>query len=99
MVASTAQMQETPESIVIEMAQQIQTLAAEGDWTEVENLAVRLRTAVTHVPEAKRRSAIVAVQRAIETVAAEAATAQHDVSGRLTALRRGQKATRAYESR
>jgi len=60
---------------------------------------MRLRTAVMHVPEGQRRSAILAVQRVTEQVAAEAATAQRDVTGRLKALRRGQKATKAYELR
>lgn len=99
MVASPAVMQETPETVVLEMAQHMQTLAANGDWEEVENLAVRLRTAVMNVPEGQRRNAIIAVQRATEEVAAEAATAQRDVTGRLRALRRGQKATKAYELR
>ena len=99
MVATSAVIEETPESIVLEMAEHMQTLAANGDWEEVENLAVRLRAAVMNVPEGQRRNALLAVQRATEQVSAEAATAQRDVTGRLRALRRGQKATKAYELR
>ena len=99
MVATSAVMEQTPESVVLEMAEHLQTLAANGDWEEVEHLAIRLRSAVMNVPERQRRNAILAVQRATEQVAAEAASAQRDVTGRLRALRRGQKATKAYELR
>lgn len=99
MVASTAALHETPESTVLEMAEQIQALADSGEWSEVEHLAVRLRSAIMSVPEARRRDVILAVQRATELVAAEADSAQRDVTGKLKALRRGQKATKAYELR
>ncbi|MDH3747769.1 MAG: hypothetical protein OER97_06140 [Gammaproteobacteria bacterium] len=99
MVASHAAMTESPQSVVLEMSEHMQALAAKGDWSEVENLAARLRGALLDVPEAERRSVLMAVHRATEKVAAEAISARSDVTGKLSALRRGQVATKAYASR
>lgn len=99
MVASQALMTESSESVVLEMSEHMEALAAKGDWSEVEILAARLRGAVLNVPEAERRSVLRVVQRATEKVAAEAEHARSDVTGKLSALRRGQVATKAYESR
>jgi len=99
MAVSQAAMTESPQSVVLEMSERMQALAAAGDWHEVENLAARLRGAVLNVPEAERRSILMAVQRATEKVAAEVAHARGDAAGKLSALRRGQVATKAYESR
>ena len=99
MVASHAAMQDTPQSVVLEMSEHMETLAAAGDWAEVENLAVRLRAAVMRVPEAERRSILIAVQQSAERVAETARSAREDVTGRISAIRRGQAATKAYEMR
>ena len=99
MVTSQAAMTETPETIVLEMSEHMQALAAAGDWAEVENIAVRLRSAVMNVPETKRRSVLAVVQRSTDKVAAEAENARQDVTGRISAIRRGQAATKAYALR
>lgn len=99
MVASQARMTETPEMIVQQMSEHMETLASNGDWAAVENLAVRLRAAVMNVPEEERRAWLIAAARSTERVAAEAESARQDVTGRISAIRRGQKATQAYESR
>lgn len=98
MVASQAVMTETPESVVLEMSEHMQALAAEGEWADVENLAARLRGAVLNVPESVRRPLLAVVMRATEKVALEAESARSDVASKLSALRRGQIATKAYES-
>ena len=99
MVASQAMMTESPEAVALEMSAHIVELAEAGDWAEVESIAVRLRAAVMNVPEAGRRSVLLAVQRSMEVVTELANSARHDVTGRLSALRRGQAATKAYELR
>jgi hypothetical protein len=77
----------------------MEALAAAGDWDEVEDVAVRLRRAVMDVPEASRRPAVLAVQRSIEKVAAGAKEARQTVTGKISELRRGQVAKKAYELR
>ncbi len=98
MALSKAHTQESPESVVLEMTQHLQALAKDGAWDEVENLTVRLRGAVMSVPEDRRREAIHEVQRVTDKVLAEAEIAHRDLADRLSGLRRGQVATRAYQS-
>ncbi len=99
MVASQAVISDTPESIVLEMSKRMETLAAAGDWDEVEDIAVRLRNAVLEVPEANRRPVLLAVQRTAAKVAEGARAARQTVSGKISELRLGQVAKKAYELR
>ena len=77
----------------------MEELAAAGDWDEVEDLAVRLRSALLEVPEAERRSVLLAVQRSTEKVTAGARSARETVTGKISELRLGQVAKKAYELR
>ena len=99
MVASQAAISETPESVVLEMSKRMETLAAAGDWDDVEDIAVRLRSALLEVPEANRRTLLLAVQRSTEKVAEGAKIARQTVSGKIKELRLGQVAKKAYELR
>jgi hypothetical protein len=99
MVASQAALEETPESMVLQMAEQMEALAAAGDWQRIEEIAVRLRVAVMHVPESERRAVLLAVQRSTEKIAVGAQQARQTVSGKLAELRLGQVAKKAYELR
>lgn len=99
MVASQAALEETPESIVLQMAEQMEALAAAGDWQQIEDIAVRLRVAVMDVPDSERRAVLLAVQRSTEKIAVGAQQARRTVSGKLAELRRGQVAKKAYELR
>ena len=98
MAANPAAIHETPESVALEMAEHMETLAAAGAWSELEDLVVRLRRAVMRVPETERHDVLVAVRQTTERVALAAANARQDVTGRLSALRRGQVAAKAYGS-
>ncbi|MDJ0939402.1 MAG: hypothetical protein QNJ00_06535 [Woeseiaceae bacterium] len=99
MAASQSVMADTPETIVREMAQHMETCAAAGDWSEVENIAIRLRSAVMNVPESERRALLLLLQQSTENVTALAEAARRDVTGRMSAIRRGQAAQKAYEAR
>ena len=98
MAAREALAAETPESVVMEMSQHMEELARDGEWVDVENMAVRLRGAVMNVPEARRREVLQDVHRVTEKIRAEAETAHRDLADRLSGLRRGQVATRAYKA-
>lgn len=99
MAATSAALREDPGAEALEMVEQMRALADAGDWVEVESLAVRLRGAVMQVPEARRRDVLVAVQRATKEIADKAEEARSDVTDRLSALRLGQRAAKAYEMR
>ena len=97
MVASQAAMLETPESVVREMTEHMETLADAGDWAEVETLVVRLRGALLNVPEAERHAMLQLVRRSTDRIQQQAETARKDVGSKLSSIRRGREATEAYE--
>jgi hypothetical protein len=97
MVASQAVMTETPESVVREMSEHMEALADAGDWVEVESLVVRLRSALLNVPEAQRHILLQLVRRSTDKIAMQAKSAKNDVTGQISSIRRGRKATEAYE--
>lgn len=99
MVANPAAVEENPATVVLQMAGQMEALAAAGEWERIEEISVQLRTAVMRVPEAERRPLLHAVQRSMDKVAAGAKQARQSVSDKLSELRRGQVAKKAYELR
>ena len=96
--ASPAALADSQESVVLEMAEQMETLAAAGAWSELEDLVVRLRSAVARVPEAERHDVLVALRQTTERVSLAANNARQEVTGRISAIRRGQIAAKAYGS-
>ena len=99
MVASQTVLEEKPASVVLSLTAEMETLAAAGEWERIEDIAVRLRAAVMNVPDTERRPLLLAVQRSTENVAADAQKARETVTGKLSELRRGQVAKKAYELR
>jgi len=99
MVASHVEMTDTAESIVLAMCERMEALAAAGAWDEVEDIALRLRHAVMEIPEADRRSVLLTAQRSTAKVAAGAKIARQTVTAKISELRRGQVAKKAYELR
>ena len=97
MAASQAEIKQSPDSIVLEMSEVMESCAASGEWERVEEIATSLRSAVMQVPERLRRDAMLAVQRSVEQVHALAQGARSDVGDQLSGLRRGQDARKAYE--
>lgn len=98
MAASQSIVEQSPDTVASEMSERMEANAAAGDWQRVEEIAVRLRSVVMQVPVAKRRTILVAIRRSIDKVQSAAKNAHHDVTGKLSAIRRGQDATKAYNS-
>lgn len=98
MAASHAVVSEMPEAQTMEMLQHMESLAAAGDWSELEDLVVRLRSTVRLVPEHERRDVMVAMRRSTDRIARLATNARQDVTGRIASIRRGQAAAKAYDS-
>jgi len=97
MAANQAEVKQSPDSVVLEMSQVMESCAAAGEWERVEEIATTLRSAVMLVPERLRRDALLAVQRSVEEVHALAQGARSEVGDQLSVLRRGQDARKAYE--
>jgi len=96
MVASQAVMEKHQDDIVLEISATMEAHAASGDWDKVEELAGRLRSAVMAVPEDQRRATLLAAHRTIEQIQELASSARGEVTEKLSAIRRGKDATRAY---
>ena len=98
MVASQEALQQDPQIIAAEMTQSLEASARHGDWERVDEIAAQLRAAVMQVPENDRRETLLAVSRSLERVQTLARDARADVTGKLSAIRRGKDATAAYGS-
>lgn len=98
MVASHAVMEQGPRGVVMEMTATMESFAASGDWERVEEIAIRLKHAVMAVPEEQRREALFEAQRGMDQVRALALEAKSEVTGKLSAIRRGEDARRAYSA-
>ena len=94
MAASQAAIQRT--LTAAEMTATMEAHAASGDWERVEEILVKLRAAVLEVPERERRDTVLAIRRSVEKVQGLAQSARNDVTGKLSQIRRGRDATKAY---
>ncbi len=99
MAAGSAERTQTPETIVREMSEHLEELAAAGEWQDVERLIGQLHSVLLSVPEYERRPLVVVVQRSVEAVGENVRAARDDVAGRISTLRRGQRAAKAYKMR
>ena len=81
----------------LQISERMQELAGEGEWDEIEALAIELRRAVMAVGETDRRPLLLALQRSTTALAADAKAARENVGGKISELRRGQAAKKAYE--
>ena len=81
----------------LQLSERMQELAGAGEWDEVESLSIELRRAVMAVAEADRRPLLLALQRSTAALEADAKAAREDVGGKISELRRGQVAKKAYE--
>ena len=96
MVANRAAAEVSPGKIAREMAKNLEQLAASGQWSGAERIAVRLRSAVLEVPENERREVMEFVNYCLERVRTEALSSRGEIAGKLSELRRGRDAARAY---
>ena len=96
MVASRATMEAKPAATALELARRMEDMANKEDWTHVEDIAGRLRHVLLQIPQSERRDVLLRLRRSVETVQGLALQARKDVTGRLSAIRRGRDANRAY---
>ena len=96
MVASRAHMQGSATTVVEEILSDMEAFAERQEWDHVEDTAAKLRHALLQVPEQERRDAVLQVKRALDRIREHAQRARDEVTDRLSAVRRGRDAARAY---
>ena len=88
---------DSPAAAAWRISERMLELASDDAWDEIEALAVELRRAVMAVSEKDRRPLILALQRNTAAIASNARTAREGIGGKISELRRGQVAKKAYE--
>ncbi len=96
MVASQAVIEQGPDSIVLQLSASMEAHAASGEWERIEEIAARLHSVIMAVPGHQRREVLLAAKHSMEKVQTLAHYARSDVAEKLSAMRRGKDATRAY---
>lgn len=97
MAANPSHIPVIPQSIIEDMLHRMQALAAEGDWQRVQTIAEGICKIIPQVPASRRAEVIHQAQRSMAQVEAHARSAHREVGGKLSTIRRGQGASRAYE--
>jgi len=98
MAASRATMEVSAGKMAREMASNMVKLAEEGQWGGAENIAARLRSAVLEVPGDERHEVLVYVSQCLERVKTSALCSRSDVATKMSEVRRGRDAAKAYGS-
>lgn len=96
MIANQATIESRPADLAMETVARMEAFGASGDWNRVDQLSVRLRHIVLEVPEDEREAVIVSISHCLERLHIKVLTARGEVSEKLTDIRRGRVANRAY---
>ena len=80
-----------------DIAEQMEQLAANGEWDQIVALSSRLRDSVSSIPEVERREILLSLQRSNDIVHSMVSNARKDIQTQLSSLRRGQSAAKAYK--
>ncbi len=76
----------------------MEAAAEQGEWGRVEEFSEQLRTIIANVPADERRTAIETAQRATRKMHERAESARHEITDKLSEIRRGRSAAKAYGS-
>ncbi len=83
---------------VVEIVAAMNAAAEQGEWGRVGEFSEQLRVVIADIPTAERRAAIETAQRAMRQLHDKAASARHEVTDKLSEIRRGRDAAKAYGS-
>jgi hypothetical protein len=96
MVANQARVDANPADVAMDMVARMEALAASGDWSRIEQLVVRLRNTILEIPESERQATITSISHCLERLQIKVLVSRGEVAEKLSDIRRGQVATRAY---
>ena len=96
MAANQATIDARPADVAMDLVARMEALAESSEWSRVEQLAVRLRNTVLEIPESERQAAIVSIGHCLERLQIKVLVSRGEVTEKLSDIRRGRVATRAY---
>lgn len=96
MVANRATFNTSPVAEALEMVSRIDALAANGEWKRIDSLALRLKSIIPEIPRNERGSVIVTARQCLERVQSKALASRNEITEKLSEIRRGRVATKAY---
>ena len=96
MLANQAAMEAGPAELALDIVARMETLAESGEWGRIERLAARLRGAILETPVEQRQAVLVAARRCVERIQSKALGSRNDTREKLSEIRRGRVAARAY---
>ena len=96
MHAGTTTIDQAPVDAALETTAKLERSAEQGNWDRVEELSQRLRHIVAGVPEQDRRRVLLAAQQSMAKAQQLAAAARNHVTEKLSKIRRGRDAAKAY---
>lgn len=96
MVANPAEIERSVEFEALEMVALIERAAEQGEWQRAEKLTSQLRLAIVEIPEEQRAEIALTAHQTLERVQTVALTSRVEVLDKLSEIRRGRDAQRAY---
>ncbi len=84
------------ESVALALAREMESRAENGEWKRTEQLAEQIRNVVLDIPGHERRHTLTQIIHCIEKVQTVALSSRAEVTDKLSGLRRGRAAKRAY---
>lgn len=97
MAARPDTMDLNPAAIALQMTDRMERLATNAEWDKVEQLAVRIKNTLLEIPQGDRRASVLSANNSLERVQTLVLASRHDVTDKLSELRRGRAATAAYD--
>ncbi|HNP64367.1 MAG TPA: hypothetical protein PKH39_10580 [Woeseiaceae bacterium] len=96
MAANQASVNARPADLAMDIVARMESLADSGEWSRIEQLAARLRNVLLEIPIDERQAAIVSIGHCLERLQIKVLVSRGEVAEKLSEIRRGQVATRAY---
>ncbi|MEL7187148.1 MAG: hypothetical protein AAFN50_12050 [Pseudomonadota bacterium] len=96
-MANPAEIERSAEFEALQMVALIERAAEQGEWERAEKLTSQLRLAIVEIPGEQQRAEIAqAAHKVLERVQTVALTSRVEVLDKLSEIRRGRDAQRAY---
>ncbi len=96
MLANRAEIESGPQREAHELVALMEGAVARQEWERAEKLAVQVKSALLRIPESERAAAVMALSQVFERVKTSALSSRAEVLARLSEIRRGRVAQRAY---
>ena len=96
MAANQASVNASPADHAMDIVARMEALADSGEWSRIEQLAARLCSVLLDIPDKERQAAIVRISPCFERLQIKVLVSRGEVAEKLSDIRRGQVATRAY---